>query len=390
MKLLSLLAGLFLTVSAHSSPIDLVREASPIIRWDVDRYLTALELTYNRLQTKQRILELDAEARKSMGLPDQICHDTKKKQKDCHPFLGFYIPMTDTIVIDKALPDDKKKWVLLHELIHATQYFLRLPIDMSGLLNSELPQEKLFEYLSFFYEAQANWYTLTASMNKLWMPERKSGAKLKAIGSLKAYGFLITFGATIAPMKKSFQSLLPEVDQIRGWRNPYYHENADDILSLRELVILKTWRGNINPAVNIDLKFHQKFTHALETSYYGSLDFLLAPGAEDQKIFKKMHDRYYSFLSLPEEQWQQCLAQINSQVEAHKIPLIAWLSSDISDYAACDFEDLSFFKQKNKVQEILQSQSFFPGTEGSGPPSLILLPQIEVLPKKHQKPAGRK
>lgn len=134
---------------------------------------------YQLLASKQ-ILPLGPDVREEFGLPIEL----NSVSKGLH---GAYSPSKNILYLEPTLSDTDFYQALLHELVHAYQYQIRLPVDALLLMQMSEPdkdgkipiaQKSIPAILDLYYESQAHWYVKTLRESAPWV-SRWQNLKLK-------------------------------------------------------------------------------------------------------------------------------------------------------------------------------------------------------------------
>lgn len=332
-----------------------------------------LNEAWKRLLAEGRVKKLTPDLREKLGIQQASCSPTHRRSD----LVAVYLPSSHYFLVDfEEVNKETTQW-FFHELVHAVQYIYRFPLDIEILFQYmqtsspdgvKIRRDQLVEYLRFFYEAQANWYTLRLERNRDWMNVRQN--KLVA-------GTIVTFKTilSIIPVFKSiFDELLPEIDH----RHDGTELNMGGI-DLYEMIMVKKFHA-INPGVHFDFAFIERYVRALEKAYFCELDFLYQPNNGDQKIYRDLHNKFYQTFGY---QTPNLLNRCNSTFEAvqNGSPYINWLTLPKEQLNCGPYENSTFLQNRDMIIEIFEnsekSGSYMGGTRGGGPPTLKISPYIQ-------------
>ncbi|MCK5072423.1 MAG: hypothetical protein KAQ98_03290 [Bacteriovoracaceae bacterium] len=363
------------------------------------RMFNLITSTFNNLLERNRIFYINEELLNYLGIKNYLCKN-KKKNDQCKKMNAFYIPHIHSIFIDKNLPDNQFSISLMHEIIHAFQYEYRFPLDISKIIeltekknDNGLPRIKKgdeLDYLSFYYEAQANWYQLVLSQADIWLDET---TKTSYIGTwVKAW--IDCFSLTLLGRlgNKKYNKYLPEIDH--SSRGHLYWGTKNSAFFLSELAIFKNTSTLLNFSTNLDFKFHKKFAKALEYTYFDNLNFLFQKNNGDQLNFKLLTDIFYSrIVHSAASEFNNCQELLNEVRFRGISPFMQWLKLSTKEYPECKIYNKTM--TKNHVEKIIylfqndKDSPFriFPGSEGTRLeleiiPSLYFHPQFDIVPMK--------
>lgn len=353
------------------------------------RYAKLLYRVWTDLVKKNRIRHFTNDIRNELNISKKFC----SYENNCHDLVAVYLPLNHMILIDYSeLNDEVITWIY-HELVHAYQYTYRLPIDVAKIFEFlirdneiKIVPEQAIDFLKFYYEAQANWYTLRFSQNQLWLDSGESSWTLLPTSFVKALIALPTGGATIMAGKTFFDPFFPKIDRIEKSTRGYLHVWRGEQLNFHELLILRNASHFFNTGVNIDLSFHYNFSRKIESAYFGSLPFLMQDDGGDQKLFVEMHDFYYeTFLERLSSTFDEC-ENLFAKVMSENAPLLQWLSIDSDYLKTCPIVDLTIFGSSRNLFADFYAQGsrgrfFHAGGEGSGGPTLKINPLLHLHPQ---------
>ncbi len=360
------------------------RDAEIDIR--MGNYPRLMYMVWHDLVSEDRIRRLTPEVRAELKVPEKHCI----KGHGCHSLVAFYLPMSHLIFVDyEKLNDDVISWVY-HEIVHAYQYTYRFPRDLIDIVNaaadSKLKYNEIIDYLKFYYESQANWYTLQFTRNEKWLDSGETAFLLAPTSFLKSLLVIPTLGVMLRWSKVEFENFVPKPDQIPGHQG-YFQLQQGEQLKFRELLVLRNVFQLFNIGVNFDFDFHKRFSQRIEEAYFGELAFLRQKDGGDQLIFKDLHDQYYSeiFFSVAIKM-KKCDVAID-QILSGVSPLLNWLTGKI-DRGDClvRFWNLTTKPELQKSYEKIyvegsQGRFFHAGGEGSGGPALLIEPSLFMHPQ---------
>lgn len=322
----------------------------------------------------------------------------------CVAIRGFFAPRLGVIVIDDTLSEQDLSRVLLHELMHAYQYYFRLPLDLPFVG----PDKAL---LSYYYESQANWYSMTFSPQGPWIEyllhnTRRPRTQFKELLSHMSFGLsdklALKASHDIIPEQ---EYLIPNVDFGYGGAPKLIHDDHGilldpktfSVLNMAELEVFLGKPSTLNPGLRINHDFHYQFAKAIEIGYFNNLPFLFNPNRKDQKLFVKMHNNYFrELVAKTFFNWQSCSAVFDRLLSFDK-PIEAWSKITKAELKACPaYDKLNLSNLSKSLDQLFpnhQSDSslddIIKGTEGVGPPDLGVTgweihPQIDIEPGSHE------
>lgn len=353
-------------------------------------FKTLIYDAWKYLLTQGKVRKLTPELRAQLDIPRVHC--PSKTSNRCSELVAIYLPLSNYLLVDCAAVNEETRSWFFHELVHAVQYTYRFPLDME-LLNKysqfespsgqKIPENKLIDYLSFYYETQANWYTLRLTEDADWMKERQSGITSGTIATSKILLGLVTMTTSFHIFKSLFEGLLPDIDQ-----EPNSNELHLRGINLHEMLVIKKYYA-INPGIHFDFGFLEKYTRAIEHAYFGDLDFLYQLNNGDQKIFRDLHNRFYSEFG---KKTSAVLEECGSLLATIKqgSPLLNWLTLPDELFNSCRTYQLpSYIHQRQKFIEFLKADRegafYHAGTKGGGGPGLkvspFIHPQLLVIPE---------
>ena len=336
-------------------------------------FKSLLRNVWEQLTKDKKIKRLTKEVRVKLSIPENHC----VLNNICTPLVAAYLPLSGYIVVDfDNLNEKTAKW-FFHELVHAVQYTYRFPIDMSVLFgltrnNTDLHfirREDIVDYLRFFYEYQANWYTL-----RLGESPGFSKASRISIGSAVETGlkFVVAVATYSTATDKGlgyFNSLVPKVDTlVPGSYIKRIRYELNEPLAL-------TGINTINPGVNVDFSFFRNLLDLVEGRYFGHLKFLSLSNFGDQLVYKDLNNNFY----------ESSLSQTNCYYEQEKFgedsPFVYWLTK-AQDSRSCErYRKLEFWKDRSAILSLFETSilqhSYEGGTSGGGGPGLDILPFVQ-------------
>ncbi len=317
MKILILLVLFFPGIGLSNAKDFDIRSLITDKPWANGNITELIEDTYQQLLRKNKIKRMKSSEELNKifcfyeKIPGKKGHRSLKRKR-CSKVTGFYSIDTNDIFLNFShelfIPN------LLHEIIHAYQYRVRFAWDVS-LLYEALKQKKIkeadfFDYLSFYYESQANWYAATLELNKHWngvlKRERRRNNYVTATTGLALYALnpLVAVGYMFLPTSDRSQlnpqvylrdnnSVIPNIDLkalIEEKKTGYFTTPFE----FSELIIQ-------NPPKDMNIALGNTFkayARAVEKSYFGNLDFLFNFKAQDQRLFTSLHNQYYDNIKL--------------------------------------------------------------------------------------------
>ncbi len=337
-----------------------------------------LVATWQRLLAEKRVRKLTPDLREKLAIPRMHCTTGNR----CSELVAVYLPLSHYLLVDVESVNKENAIWFFHELIHAVQYIYRFPLDIEILYRYaqegspdgiKIRQDQLVDYLRFFYEAQANWYILRLEQNAEWLDVKQNKA-----GKVTEQGLKIVFHMTTMTLfmnlRHAFEYLLPKIDD---WSQDKTLRQRDT--EFHELPILKKYH-NFNPAIQVDLRFLQKFARAIEIGYFGDLVFLYQDDNGDQKIYRDLHNKFYSTFG---ERTSRFLkgCRHTFEVVQNGSPFINWLTLPKEDLDCSTYGESSFFKDRAAITNIfIQNENtslFHGGTKGGGGPGLKIGPYIQ-------------
>lgn len=327
---------------------------------------------WKQFLAENRIKRLTPGLRAKLSLDKSYC----STPTHCNELMAAYLPLSNFILVDFDKVDLKSATWFYHELVHAVQYIYRLPLDLNLLLG-RVPKEELVDYLRFYYESQANWYTMRLRKNSDWKIVEQGAISSGLEAAAKVAFGLPTAGVTSKIARESFNELLPIIDQMSG------SQLNRQLFELKELPVIKTYHS-FNPGIHVDLGFFKSFVRSIEKAYFGNLVFLYKDDNEDQKIYRDLHNQFYKFFA-SNELIKTCDSAFK-KVSADS-PLLTWLRADESQLRCGPYQSLSFWQSRGELLNLFvtnRSQFFHAGTKGGGGPGLVISPlvqpQLRILP----------
>lgn len=335
------------------------------------KYKTLLSATWKNLSSGGRILSMDADAQFKLDIPKEFCHEQK-----CHKLVAAYLPFVDAIVISTEAPEDELYAWIYHELVHAFQYTYRLPLDVITLVESGFVNKTdIIDTLKYFYESQANYYTLKITEDPEWLEYGRSGWSLAPGSYGKAILSLFSFGQSLRVGNSFMNDYLPLIDNL-GWRQGHLHTSRGEQLTFHELIVMRNFGWSFNPSVNFDLEFHTDYSHAIEQAYFGKIPYLLAQDGADQKFFKKMHDAYYEKVLSPLIDEPRCAIALDEVQKS--AALVGWLNLPDNTLSSCSvYANFSLYRKEFLELYLSNKNRFFDkGGEGGHGPGLQISPHL--------------
>ena len=344
-------------------------------------------VTWKKLLSENKVRRLTLALREKLDIPRVQCAIANR----CSELVAVYLPQSNFLLVDfEAVNTDNAPW-FFHELVHAVQYTYRFPLDIEILYEYsqkgspdgvKIKQEQLVDYLRFFYEAQANWYTLRLEQDRDWMNQRQSGYISGTIAATKIVLGLFTMTISFHLFKELFEGLLPEIDQ-----QPDSRQLKMRGIDLFEMIMIKKFYA-INPGIHFDFGFLEKYTRAIERAYFGELDFLYQDNNGDQKIYRDLHNKFYGVFG---DRTPGLLERCGKTFEAlqNGSPYLNWLTLPAEQLSCGPYTNSSFLLNREAIAEIFltseKSGSYQGGTKGGGGPALkispYIQPQLIVLPE---------
>ncbi len=373
----------------QGTPSDLTSDDYNFINLTIfsgDQHVSVVDLvykTFQSLRTQDRVRRLTPELRQKLNI-DKVHCSTKKR---CSELVAVYLPLSNYVLVDFDQINRENRGWFYHEIIHAFQYTYRFPWDMDMLYRLSqrktgvrIKPEQLVDYIRFYYEAQANWYTLKLTKDPIWLNEESAFWK----GLEKAWKIpvgLVSFPITMNLGRQVFEGWLPYVDQ--NWNGGDFHHGN---FELKELVALKSYH-NANPAILIDLGFHEHFIRAIELAYFGELEFLYS--GDDQQIYRDLHNQFYANAEVIRLEPAGC-KNLMPKIKTGS-PFMNWLTLQREEIEDCEVYRSSsrFLNYRQQITNIFgeggKSGFYHYGTEGGRGPGLkvspYVHPQLIVLPK---------
>lgn len=212
-------------------------------------------------------------------------------------YRGVYVPHLDRIYLLSDLTLGEFRYSLYHELIHAYQYRYRFETDFLRI-QSELTDEdhtpstpEVLQQLAFYYEAQANYYTLVLNRDSPWRGVGDS--TLSSVSRFVESGSkLVLTVATVGIFKwlgdHQVEETLPQDDAYDelsfGASGTQFH--------LSELYVGSNLLFENMSTKGINFTFHRRYSEALRTAYFGPRSLLEEDQDIQQDIHKLLHDRF--------------------------------------------------------------------------------------------------
>lgn len=363
-----------------------LREGSSYVKWS-QRFIFYLNKTWEGLVARGRILKMNSKMQGNLNIPKHFCH------QKCYDLVAVYLPFVDYLLIsDTAKNEDLYLW-LFHELVHSYQYTYRLPFDFFNILmatqeqNLKIREADIIDFLKYFYESQANYYTLRLGLDAEWIDYGKSGLSLVPVSFLKGLLAAGTGSLSLTIGNSNFNNWIPKIDN-KQWGHGVLHTNQHEKLGFNELIILRKVSWFFNPSTNFDLDWHVDYSRAIESAYFGHLPFLLNEDGGDQIIFKNLHDTYYENIilstTIDSAECQLLLKEVRGSIS----PMLGWLTTDASSLEKCrPYRNFVYARDSFLKHYLSSDQRFFnAGGEGGNGPGLKISPQF-IQPQLIVKPS---
>jgi hypothetical protein len=347
--------------------------------------------TWNHLRSKNKILKLTQELRNRLGLTRKICGET------CYRLSGYYLPLANFILVDfdENNPDPNTIYWFYHELVHAVQYTYRLPLDLGmaysftkhGDEDTHLEENLMTDFLSYYYETQAHWYTLRFAQPTEWS-DKKSSAFLR--NSKTWLSAAVVLGGMLLPAIIGHEFAWEYIPQTECFSGPFLVQKTDPqyLFSLKELPV--DFKGHwFNPAVNIDMGFYEDYADVIKQAYLGNKQKFTE---SDQYLFVKIHNNWAKKMLRPcgvddetQKQIAACLTALNAPIVNTESPTLSWFGLNANTLSSCpQYANSSFWKDKDEILNLYsQSRSgqfFNGGGRGAGGPLLQVQPQVILTP----------
>ncbi len=328
--------------------------------------------TWRTLLAQKRIKRLTQDIRKKLNIPRLHCVGEQR----CSELVAVYLILSNYILVDyEELNYNTATW-FFHELVHAVQYTHRFPMDIDYLYRLSLKQnsemrvkpEQVFDYLRFFYENQANWYTMRLGQNEAWNAAGQNAILSGLETAMKITVGLISFTVLPRVMRHYFEKLLPSIDHSYG-------TSVENVLwETHEPIVMKDYHS-LNPGIHIDLGAFTKLTRAVERGYFGDLDFLYQNDNGDQKIYRDLNNRFYES-SLSIGRCANSLAEFNDLS-----PFLNWFTVSLEKIYCGSYIGLDFWISRDEILQLfkrdLNGKTYQKGTRGGRGPGLDILPAAQ-------------
>ncbi|MFZ4715095.1 MAG: hypothetical protein ACOYL6_15345 [Bacteriovoracaceae bacterium] len=366
-----------------SNKIQQLKENSKL-RINNGRYLELLDRTFQNLFQQKKILMMN-EAFK-MGL----IKANPKNQK----MRGLYIPLIHTIVLSEELTDEQRLDSLYHEVVHAFQYTYRFPLDLYGFHQEmkgrkPLKEEQVFEYLSFLYESQANWYTLRQAPSYQWKSLIRPTTDLEFELKSAIHGLSLTLTTQLT--KLFIKQYISNADKVGFFTGYIAEDNVQFNFQITEMILLNTHSSTFFPGVSIDFKFFKEYSEAMEQAYFDNVDFMFNQKAHYQKRFIQLHNLFNTkILWASKSEFKSCQPFLQEVEQDEDSPLAFWLTVSEEKAKSCSFyspyvkeEYQESFWNEIKKNAASPFRLVYPGGEGSSPDlelSPHFHPQYELTP----------
>lgn len=349
------------------------------------------DLTDNYISS-ERIFQANSELRRALCIPKLFNPPNQGRVKETRS-LGFYIPEANAILIDPDIEEYELPEILLHEITHAFQYLIRLPIDLHTLRHDQGSLNVNLSHMAYFYETQAHWYALSLLVERdmlgatPWIKwgKRKFPRDEQNVLKNVATGLQMLFAPGLWNHRlekgRSFiLGMLPEVDSAKRIRR------FEDTFLISEYIPLPLRIAKRKDQfININIKFHQRLGTRIEQTYYGKLAFLGAKDASFQLLATELHNNFYARINTL---WDQGRCQnIIANASRYQGDLIEyWKSFEHGTcplYEGIDISESINFLIKLKQRPLGEGPfriNFAESTEGGGPPNINIQPGFDILP----------
>lgn len=309
----------------------------------------------------QRIHLLTPEIREKLPLNSTFC----PSPQSCRDVRAFYLPLPGLLFLDSSLSQMEMVYSLFHEILHVYQFTYRFPLDlmMASILvdQGKLAPEQAYDFLSYYYETQANWQTLRMNTHPAWRTKFQFEFKGRA-GSMdsiiQSALIILTHGGSLlvqGAVNKNMSRTLPDIDRLKFSGNPLgrYTNASEAALDFHELHLQnKLSFSGITPW---DSNFHRAYAKAVEKTYFGKLDFIFQNNIPDYQLFNPLHNQYYKALGTKdiEKEDAGCEALLSRALSSEPSPLAFWLSLPAQEFQQCSaYSAVGEYLQKLQLENL--------------------------------------
>lgn len=376
------------------------------LQWNDGEINQHLDNIFSYLKSTNRIRYYDKGVESLLGAKKHSCHQGQEGSS----IYAFYIPNDNTVFIS---PDfDESKGItfgqaLLHEVIHAYQYTVRFPQDVSQLYKLTqkscgkqkcIEEKDIVTYLNLIYETQANWYVLSLRQNKVWMSyiKRQRHKELAANVLMFVTHGVILKEIMLGLLRPSNKYILNQKDAKKfheAWPEFGAEEAWDDaVLGTHELImqniIFTSDSGSLKgPTSRIQAHYAKRL---MKNYYCRELDFTFDPRFLDQRNYTDVHNNYFRKIGDVELLQNPACKDLIYNALVSDAPMQYWLNTTESMRGSCasyqdiDPKALEFYK--SQIEGTSNAFKIFPGTcgtKGCGDgfaPGILALPQIPIQP----------
>lgn len=310
---------------------------------------------------------------------------------------GFYIPSTHQIYIDPEVGNERCPAVLLHELIHAFQYSVRLPYDINLILKLVEAGEivvsnptMLLDLLSTYYEVQAHYYTMMISPNPSWMNYLQSfEIEKEKLGAARS-ALSMPAGLISNIFKRRGNRQNPE--QVYRPHRSHCGQNSElgILLTLCELYFSDNLKWVKYPA-NAEYRIHKHIAEKVNASY----GFSFGPNDRNQKIFTALHNQFENiFISVNPlteyskvdsiHAFNEFLTKLQISPFNYWLTEVFWSQNDTSHFLPLSTLPIEINRLRYWAELIrISPSSLFiqgPGGQEGSSRQLLIQPNFEVFP----------
>lgn len=320
-------------------------------------FLNRLSEIFKQLKTNHRIAFYRMEENPLQNASDFNLNCQNSDQ--CQSTKAFYLPLSNMIYIKEGPAKKDLAQALFHELIHAYQFIYRLPLDLLSTIEliegGSLRPENAYEFLLYFYESQANYYSMRLAIPPAWKDIVSKQRMVLDTGTSVFVAYVFPWLAAVHGiskdlLNKKIAKALPDVDKFRFLNDiSAQYNGVKGSLLPNELSIQAhstiPFTSQWNPG------FHWHISRAIERVYFGKRDSIFREGMPSSAGFNHLHNQYYKNIGLNEffDENPDCTKLVNG-AQTSASPTLYWMLIDSNDFTTCPaFESISNYFSKKKV-----------------------------------------
>lgn len=322
MKSLNLLRTLSLTLSMFFCCVCYSNEyrVAPIDSWKANRALDNIKQriknspAYATTWMETGVFELIEKSAKRFLNNDKIYPINAELsafyKKNCTPkescnlLLNFYLPSSDLIFVSTEDKNRNFTYGLFHELIHVYQFDHRLLIDLAvidqAVKEGTLKESEVYDFLNFFYETQAHWYTLTVmrELNPEWWaygndPTDFSDPNFPSLDELSRF---LPESFNNIGIRGNSPNQIERYTRFPRENRPYINPTDNSAYLMPNLVIINgnQTAGKMVFKDNFNWKLHNHYTELLEKYQFKQLAFLSEKRRKNsQKVLTNLQNNFF-------------------------------------------------------------------------------------------------